>query len=194
MSAEASRAQLAARTNADYANGGHRTVFVPDLNAVAEVAAQVADDAADATSAASGAAGALASYQQMTGQFGVTQGFGSDPAECSRNAELGSSAFTDTIATTGLFCFIITTSYQVLPQDHGKVFICTTGTVTITMPLVTDCQPGFNIKVKRRGATSVTISRNGVNINGGTTNPTVATDGTALTVTKISDALGWESF
>jgi len=73
MSAEA-RARLAARLSSDYANGGHRSVFVPDLVDVADVGSEAAANAASAILAAAQAEAALAEAQDLTGLAGDVLG------------------------------------------------------------------------------------------------------------------------
>lgn len=182
--------RLAGRVAADYANGGHRTVFVPDLNAVATVAGGVAVDAASAASAAIQAAASLAAALDLTG--GAVD-IGGDQLALPRNTELGEAAFSDVMQMVGLWPETRDATYQILPQDFAKVVRATSGTRTWTLPAAESVPDGWWIVFKNRSGNNLTINRSGSDtIDAAATSLTIAT-GASLTVVKAS-ATTWESY
>lgn len=182
--------QLAGRVAADYANGGHRSVFIPDLNAVATVANDVATDAASAESAAVQAAASLAAALELTG--GAVE-VGTDQLGVPRNAELGDAAFADAMQIAGQFVDTRDATYQILPQDFSKVLRATSGTRTWTLPLAANVPDGWWIVCKNRSGNNLTVSRAGSDtIDAAATSLTIATGASAIIV-KAS-ATTWESY
>lgn len=186
----AARAQLAGRVTSDYANGGHRAVFVPDLNAVADVAVEVATNAADAIAAAEQAAASLALALGITGG---AVAIGGDPLDVPRNTELGSAAFIDAMALAGMVVETHDATYQIVPGDFAKVMRTTSGTRTWTLPVAADVPIGWWCVAKNRSGNNLTINRGGSDtIDAAATSLTIAT-GSSLTIVKAT-ATTWESY
>lgn len=181
----AAAARLAARVSADYASGGHRTYFTPDLNDAATVAGEVANDASSAASSASTAAASLAAAQAIVG---ATQGVGTDGMDVPQNATLGSAARADANRLRGRFYLLCDSNYQILPQDFGKLLVTTSGTRTWTLPLGSDLPEGWTIYIKNRSGNNLTINRSGSDgINAAATSITIAT-GASATITLTSSS------
>lgn len=189
MSAE-SRARLAARVNADYANGGHRAVFTPDLNAVADVGNETAANTVSAIAAAAQAAASLAAALEITGGA-VSIGGGS--LALPRNTELGSAAFVDAESLLAMPVETHDATFQVLPQDWGKLHRATSGTRTWTLPLAADVPIGWWFVAKNRSGNNLTVNRSGSDtIDAAATSLTIAT-GTSRRIVKAT-ATTFESY
>lgn len=186
----AAAARLAARVSSQYANGGHRTYFTPDLNDAATVAGEVANDANSAASSAAAAAASLATAQAIVG---ATQGVGTDGMDVPQNATLGTAARADINRLRGKFSLICDSNYQILPQDFGKVLITTSGTRTWTLPLGTDLPEGWFIHVKNRSGNNLTINRSGSDgINAAATSLTIANGASAII--SLTSSTTFESY
>lgn len=139
-----------------------------------------------AEAAAAAAAASLAAAQLITGgAFGI----GAEPMDLPRATELGSAAFADINALTGLFFAVKSANYQVLPQDHRAVLVAT-ASLTITLPIFADTWAGWNLVIKNRSGGNITLDRNGTNINGAGSNLTLANN-TVTRVGRLSNA--WET-
>jgi hypothetical protein len=174
MSADA-RARLSVRVYNDYANGGHRTVFVPDLNDVANVVNEAVAADTDAIHQASLAAASLASMVALGP--GGTQGIGvPDPDRVPLGAFMGSAAFLDADAILGIQVTLLSASYQMVSQDRGSLLVATTGTLTWTLPLSSDVPWNWFVRYKNRSGANLTLARTGADtIDGVAANLTVAT-------------------
>jgi hypothetical protein len=174
MSADA-RARLGARTYNDYANGGHRTVFVPDLNDVANVVTEAVNADTDAIKQAGLAAASLASMVALGP--GGTQGIGvPDPDRVPLGAFLGSAAFADLDAILGIQAVLQNAAYQMVSQDRGSLLVCSSGTQTWTLPLSSDVPWNWFVRYKNRSGNNLTIARTGADtIDGAAANLTVVT-------------------
>jgi len=189
MSVEA-RNQLAARVAGDYANGGHRTVFVLDLNAVADVGNEMVVNADSAIAAADQAAASLALALEITGGAAA---IGGDPLDLPRNTELGSAAFVDAWALVGMLVETHDATYQIVPGDLRKVLRATSGTRTWTLPVAADVPLGWWCVAKNRSGNNLTINRGSSDtIDAAATSLTIAT-GASLTIVKAT-ATTWESY
>ena len=180
MSAEA-RARLAARVAGDYAAGGHRTVFVPDLNDVAAVGNQVATDGAAAASSAAAAAASLAAATAITGG---QQGVGADPLDVPRAADLGDAAFLGADVLRGRWPVARGAAYQILPQDYGRTLIAETGTLTWTLPPLSELPDGWWVQVWNRSGATLTMTRSGSDVIGAAGTSVTAADGSGLTLAR----------
>jgi hypothetical protein len=131
---------------------------------------------------------ALAAIQDITGGF---VSIGSEALDVPINALLGSAAYLNTDVFTNKYGTAISAAYQVVPTDLGKLLYLTTGTVTITLPLIDDVPLGWATTIKNRAGT-LTIARNGSNINGAAANLTPGT-GVVTNIMKQS-ATNWETY
>jgi hypothetical protein len=174
MSADA-RARLSVRTYNDYANGGHRTVFVPDLNDVSNVVAEAVAADVDAIKQAGLAASSLASMLAIAP--GGTQGIGvPDPDRVPLGAFLGAAAFLDVDPLLGIQVTNLSAAYQFVSQDRGGLFVATAGTLTWTLPLSSDVPWNWFVRYKNRSGANLTLARTGADtIDGAAANLTVAT-------------------
>lgn len=158
---------LAALTDASFANGAHRTNFVPALNNVAMAANETATNADTAATSAAAAAASLATAQAITGG---AQGVGGDALDVPRNAELGSAAFVPATLLRGIFPVTVDATYQIVPMDWGRLLVCSSGPQTWTLPLMADCPNGWWIALRNRSTDTVTIPCGGSDtIDGGAT-------------------------
>jgi hypothetical protein len=103
-----------------------------------------------------------------------TTGPGAGPLDALRAIDVGSAAFSDARVLSGMRIVPMNTSYQITPQDHGTVFLATSGSPTLTLPAWADVHPWFRVGVKARG-TTVTVARSGTNLIDGTTSVSVTT-------------------
>lgn len=167
-------AQLAARTSTDYLNGGHRTYFTSDLNAVATCASEIAANATTAGAAATAAAASLASALAITGG---TQGVGLAALDVPRNADLGSAAYWSADGLRGAWPVAQGAAYQITPADYGRTLIAESGTLTWTLPLLSDLDPGWWVRIWNRSGNNLTLNRSGSSdvIGSASTSLTIAT-------------------
>jgi hypothetical protein len=174
MSADA-RARLGARVYNDYANGGHRTVFVPDLNDVSNVVGEAVAADIDAIKQAGLASASLAA--QMALAPGGAQAIGvPDPDRVPLGAFLGSAAFLDADPILGIQAVIQGAAYQMVSQDRGSLLVSTTGANTWTLPLSSDVPWNWFVRYKNRSGSNLIIARTGADtIDGAAANLTVAT-------------------
>jgi hypothetical protein len=188
MSADA-RARLSARVYNDYANGGHRTVFVPDLNDVANVVNEAVAADTDAIHQAALAAASLASMVALGP--GGAQGIGvPDPDRVPLGAFLGSAAFLDAEPILGIQVTLQNAAYQMVSQDRGSLLLTTSGTNTWTLPLSSDVPWNWFVRYKNRSGNALTIARTGADlIDGAAANLTVAT---ATIGYIVRSGAGWE--
>jgi hypothetical protein len=194
--ADADRTRLAGRVQADYDGFGYAALFVDDLNAVAAVGNDVADDAATAATAAAttaasiltqtaldvanaGASAAAAAVSLSTSQAitGAVQGIGTAPLMVPRNAELPPAP------TAGLFPIVRGASYQITPHDAApRVLIAASGTLTWTLPLLSQLDPGWSLRVWNRSGNTLTINRAGTDVIGAADTSVTVANGTGVTL------------
>lgn len=177
----AARARLAARTAGDYAAGGHRTVFVPDLNDVAAVGNEVSTNGTAAAGSAAAAAASLAAALAITGG---QQGVGADPLDVSRNVDVADSAYVPADVLRGRWPAARGAAYQILPSDYGRTLIAETGTLTWTLPLLSDLPDGWWISVWNRSGATLTIARSGSDVIGAAGTSVTAADGSGLALAR----------
>ena len=187
----ADRAYLAARTSADFENGGHRTYFQPSLAAVAAVGNEVATYT-DAVEEYYGLVAGL--YASVLAYSGGTLGVGYDQTDVPLRVTLGSGAFVD---VEQIIAPLVTTqdaTYQILPQDFGNMLRVTSGTRTWTLPSAADLPDRAPpLLIKNRSGNNLTINRSGSDtIDAAATSLTVAT-GASIKIIKAS-ATTWESY
>jgi hypothetical protein len=177
-------AYLAARTSADFANGGHRTYFVPSLNAVANTAndmAALAEDASDA------AAAAAATYTLNLALGVSAYGVGTEPLDLPRTVDLGGAAFVETDVLLGVFPSTQNAAYQMLPTDFRRLLLTTTGTNTWTLPLAADLPDGWHCWYRNRSGANLTIQRSGSDtFNAAATSVTISTGAAIGMIVKTS--------
>lgn len=143
-------AQLVAATAAN-ANTASTQAGIATAQAI--LAAQ---QATNAQGSANTAAGTLAAVQAIGGGL---IGFGVAPTMAPRTAELGSGAFSDVEALVRRPLRIITASYQITPDDDLCTLLIESGTVTLTLPNITDLVPWWQIEIWNRSGSSVTVQR-----------------------------------
>ena len=185
----ADRTYLAARTSADFENGGHRTYFQPSLAAVAAVGNEVATYT-DAVEEYYGLVAGL--YASVLAYSGGTLGVGYDQTDVPLRNTLGSAAFVD---VDQIIAPLVTTqdaTYQILPQDFGNILRVTSGTRTWTLPSAADLPDRAPLLwVINRSGSNLTINRSGSDtLNAAATSYTLATGG-KVWVAKAS-ATTWE--
>lgn len=178
-------AYLAARQSSDYESGGHRTYFVPTLTAIAATATDVSNLA---TQAAASEAAASATYALSLGftlsAYGV--GLGS-VLDIPRGVNLGTAAFLDWEQIVGVVSSTKDSTYQINPQDHLKLLMCTSGTRIWTAPLMADLPERWGCLVKNRSGNNLTLNRSGSDtFNGGLTTLAVASGQTIYRIIKTS--------
>jgi hypothetical protein len=175
----AARARLAARVSGDYALGGHRTVFVPDLNDVAAVGNEASANGTAAAGSAAAAQAALATALTITG--GV-QGIGAAPLDVTRALDLADSAFMCADMLRGRWPAARGAAYQIVPTDYGRTLIAETGTLTWTLPLLSLLPPGWWFSVWNRSGANLTISRGGSDVIGAAATSLTVADGAGVTI------------
>lgn len=185
----AARARLAARIATQYQNGGHRSIFVPDLNDVAAVGNEAA---ANGTNAVNSAAQAAASLAAALAIIGGAQGVGADPLDVPRGAELGSAAFMDAAILRGVFVLTRDADYQILPQDWGALIRATSGTRTWTLPAASAVPQGWFLRIKNRSGSNLTIARTGSDTIDGAAASLVVATGAARIIARAGSG-DWES-
>ena len=186
---EADWAYLAARTSADFANGGHRVVFVPTRSAVAATAIDVSAFATAAAASAAAAAGSLATQLALGTP---ANGIGNEPMDLPRMSMFGTSAVRQWDVAAGLFANTQNATYQITEHDGGKLLLCTSGTQTYTLPPASAELVGWNCRLRNRSGNNLTLARTGADtINGAESNLTVATASAILTIVCTS-ATGFE--
>lgn len=169
----AALARLAARVASDYANGGHRTYFSPDLNDVAGV---VGDAVAADTSALAAALAAGQSLAAALAIVGAAQGVGAAGDEVPLVVELGSATFVPWGRLLGIPVNTQNGAWQMLPQDFGTLLLTSSGTNTWTLPASTDLPNWWQVRYKNRSGNNLTLARTGTDtINGAGSNVTIAT-------------------
>lgn len=114
-----------------------------------------------------------------------TGGVGTAAIEVPRAAELGSAAFCDAAALTGIFSSTQNAAYQILPQDRGRLLLTTSGTNTWTLPAGAALPDGWFCRIKNRSGANLTIARTGSDTIDGATSLTVAT-GTGRLIVRTS--------
>lgn len=183
---------LAARTAADFANGGHRTYFVPSLSAIAATAQDVADYA---TTVADTYSLVLGTYTLQLALSGGTTGVGMDPLDVPHNNLLGSAAFANITQFAIRRPVTQDATYQIRPQDFWTAMLLTTsGTRTYTLPAWSD-MPEFvpALSGKNRSGNNLTIARSGSDtIDAAATSVTVPT-GSSYEIFKSDTSGLWES-
>ncbi|HEV7458239.1 MAG TPA: hypothetical protein VGN96_15820 [Roseococcus sp.] len=211
--AEADRLRLQNRTQNQYDGYGYAALFTGDLNAVAAVGNDVAADAlaaqqaADAAAAnvlaqtATNAATATAGANTATTQAGIatTQANaaiaaaqniptpGTDPTETPRNADLGSAAFVAANALRGRFPAAAGAAYQITADDWGRTLIAESGTLTWTLPLITQLPDGWWVQVWNRSGNTLTINRAASAVIGASAASVTVADGAGLTLARRDD-------
>lgn len=173
--AEIDRTRLAGRTQADYDGFAYTALFVPDLNAVAAVgndvavASLLAQNAADnaasnvlvatstnATEAQAGATTSAANLAAAQAIIGALLGVGASPLMVPRNAEIEPKQGPE------LFPLLRGATYQITPHDRmNRVLIATNATANWTLPLLSELDPGWRLKVWNRSGANLTILRQG---------------------------------
>jgi len=181
----AARARLAARIAGDYASGGHRTVFVPDLNDVAAVGNDASANGTAAVAAAAAATAALSSALTITGGG---QGIGGNPLDVLRNIDVGDAAFFPAAALRGWFTYARGAAYQILPSDYGVALIAETGTLTWTLPLLSNLPDGWWLSVWNRSGAVLTLNRSGADVIGSAGTSVTAANNTGLSLARHDGA------
>lgn len=177
-------AYLAARTNADFINDGHRTFFVPSLTAIAATAIDIS---AFATAAQASAAAASASLATQVALGTAANGVGNEPMDLPRMVMFNSEAVRQWDMAAALIPSTQNAAYQITEHDTGKLLLTTSGTNTWTLPLATDVWVGWTTRVRNRSGNNLTLARSGSDtINGAGSNLTVATGSASLTVVCTS--------
>lgn len=184
MSTDAT-SRLAALDDDDFANGRHRDNFIPALHDVATAANETANNADAAALSAAAASASLGTAQAI---IGGAQGVGADPLDVTRVAELGSAAFAGINQIRGVSTETHDATFQILPQDFGKLLLCTSGTRTWTAPLGADLPDEWWVLIKNRSGNNLTLNLSGSDtINAAASSLTIAT-GTALRLVKSAAA------
>lgn len=143
-------AQLVAATAA---NANTATVQAGIATAQAILAGQ---QAANAQGSADTAAGTLAAVQAIGGGL---IGFGVSPTMAPRTAELGGAAFADVSGLMRRPVRVVTANYQITPDDDLCTLLVESGTVTLTLPLITDLPPWWEVRVWNRSGNAATVQR-----------------------------------
>jgi hypothetical protein len=182
-------AYLAARTAGDFANGGHRAVFVPTLSAVAATAIDVSAFATAAQAAAAAASGSLATQLALGTP---ANGIGNEPMDLPRMSMFNGEAFRAWDQAAALIVNTQDATYQITEHDGGKLLLVTSGTRTWTLPAAADVWVGWQARLRNRSGNNLTLNRTGADtINGAASNLTIATGSAILTVVCTS-ATGFE--
>lgn len=183
--AQSDRDRLAGRTTAQYDGFGYNLIFAGDMNSVAAVgydmvaaftAAQA--EAANAAASANAASSSLAGAQAITG--GV-QGVGTAFLMVPRNAELLASD------PAPWPIFARGAAYQITPHDSRRVLIAETGTLTWTLPISTDLDLGWQIRVWNRSGNNLTINRSGTAVIGAAATSLTIADGAGALLAYRND-------
>ncbi len=119
-------------------------------------------------------------------------GAGAGPLDSLRAIDVGSAAFADARALSGARVVTQNSSYQITPQDHGKIFRATSGSPTFTLPAWAALHPWFRVGFKARG-TTITIARSGSDTIDGTTSISVTT-GNSVSVGRTDTTGEMESY
>lgn len=172
--------RLSARVQADYLNGGHVPLFVPDMNAAATIANYTA---AQATAAAASAASAASMYVLSLALSIPAYGVGIDTMDLPRVSALGSLAFMDAPGALGVFANTQDATYQIRPDDFGKLLLTTSGARTYTLPLAADLPEGWFCRWRNRSGSNLTVNRSGADtLNAAATTIALATGTSGLIV------------
>lgn len=184
-------AYLAARTSAEFQNGGHRTYFVPTLAAIAASANDVGDMAEDVQNYYSLMAGL---YELALAVSGGALGVGTEQLDVPVNVGLGGLAYLGTQQALIRRPVTRDAAYQIVPADFwAEMLLTTSGTRTYTLPLWTD-MPDFvpPLPGKNRSGNNLTIARSGSDtIDAAATSVTVPT-GSSYDIFKSDTAGLWE--
>jgi hypothetical protein len=185
-------AYLAARTSADFENGGHRTYFVPVLAAIAATGQDVA-----AYAETVGEYYGLVSniYGAVLDVAGGTLGVGYDQLDVPLRNMLGAGAFL-TMQQHGIRRPVTRdATYQILPADfYTDLIITTSGTRTYTLPAWSD-MPDYvpPLVGKNRSGNNLTVQRSGTDtMDAAATSITVPT-GSHWEVFKSETSGTWET-
>lgn len=185
-------AYLAARTSADFENGGHRTYFAPSLTAVAAVGNDISN-AYDAVAAYS--ALVSATYTLMLSISGGSLGLGTEVLDVPLNASLGNAAFASIQQFAIRRPVTQDATYQIVPQDFWTTMLLTTsGTRTYTLPAWSDMPDHVPALIgKNRSGANLTLARSGTDtIDAAATSVTVPT-GSSWELYKSDTSGLWET-
>lgn len=187
-------AYLAALTPANFQNGGHRTYFVPALNAVA---ASASDVSALATQVASNYNLVIGAYGLMLQVSGGALGVGTDQLDVPLRNMLGSAAYADIEHLIGCRAVTVNADLAIVPTDFGrKMLLTTSGTRTYTLPAWSNMPTDPpRLPGKNRSGNNLTLAPGSASdaINGGTAGAslTIAT-GLSYDVVWSETANNWE--
>lgn len=184
-------AYLAARTGADFENGGHRTYFVPVLAAIAATGQDVASYATTV-----GEYYGLVSniYTAILDVSGGTLGSGYDQLDVPLRNMLGSGAFANMAQFAIRRVTTRDAAFQIVPQDFWtEMLLTTSGTRTYTLPAWSD-MPDFvpALPGKNRSGNNLTLAPTGSDtINGAGSSITIAT-ASSYDIYKSDTSGAWE--
>lgn len=109
---------------------------------------------------------------------------GTDPTETPRNADLGSGAFVAANALRGRWPVAAGAAYQITADDWGRTLIAESGTLTWTLPLITELPPGWWVQVWNRSGNTLTINRAATAVIGASATSITVADGAGVTLAR----------
>jgi hypothetical protein len=164
-------AQLVAATAA---NANTATVQAGIATAQAILAGQ---QATNAQGSANTAAGTLAAVQAIGGGL---IGFGVGPVMVPRAAELPAGAWCDPDPLARRPLRVITANYQITPDDDLCTLLIESGSVTLTLPLITGLAPWWVIDIFNRSGAPAAVQRAAGAVIGASATSITVPDGTGV--------------
>lgn len=175
---------------ADFVGYAYATTWERYLTALANLQTTISAAEISAVAANAAAQSALATALSITGG---AQGVGADPLDVPRVAELGSAAFFSAGALRGRWPVAPGAAYQIVPEDYGKLLIADTGTLTWTLPLLSDLPPGWWVAGWNRSGANLTINRTSPDVIGNAGTSLTIADGSGFAIAR-RDATRFERF
>jgi hypothetical protein len=137
--------------------------------------------AGNALGSANAAASSLATAQGITG---AVQGIGTGSFMAPRNAELGSAAFASVEQLTRSPLRAITANYQITADDDLCTLLIESGTVTLTLPLITALPPLWQVRIANRSGNTATVQRAATAVIGAAATSISVADGAVIELTR----------
>ncbi len=107
---------------------------------------------------------------------------GMAPLRVPRVADLGDAAFWPADGLRGQFPEARGAAYQIGPADFGRALVAETGTLTWTLPLLSDLVAGWWVRVVNRSGNTLTIARAGTDVIGAAATSITVADGASAMI------------
>jgi hypothetical protein len=105
-----------------------------------------------------------------------------------RAVDLGSAAFFDAGALRGRFPVAAGAAYQIVADDWGRTLIAESGTLTWTLPVITQLPDGWWVQVWNRSGNTLTIQRAASAVIGASATSITIADGSGVTLARRDDS------